>query len=93
MTVQVSDQNNHTAQKEFIWLIYDALSIQTQFLPDAPKDIVYNVTLAGKGGLPDYTWTLKNGLLPDGLQLDAQTGRIYGTPDAVLLPFPSKSAI
>jgi hypothetical protein len=80
ITVQVNDQNNQTAQKEFIWHIYDALSIQTQFLPDAAKDIVYNVTLYGKGGLPDYTWTLKNGQLPDGLQLDLQAGRIYGTP-------------
>ncbi|ETR67669.1 MAG: hypothetical protein OMM_05019 [Candidatus Magnetoglobus multicellularis str. Araruama] len=80
MTVQVSDQNSQTAQKEFLWHIYDALSIQTQLLPDAAKDIVYNVTLYGKGGLPDYAWKLKNGQLPDGLQLDSQTGRIYGTP-------------
>lgn len=80
MTVQVSDQNNQTAQKEFLWHIYDALSIQTQLLPDAAKDIVYNVTLYGKGGLPDYTWKVKNGQLPDGLQLDPKIGRIYGTP-------------
>jgi len=80
MTLQVTDQNSQTAQKEFLWHIYDALSIQTEFLPDAAKDIVYNVTLYGKGGLPDYSWKLKNGQLPDGLQLDSQAGRIYGTP-------------
>jgi len=80
MTVQVSDQQNNSTQKEFLWHIYDALSIQTQGLPDAAKGIVYNVTLSGTGGVPDYNWTVKNGQMPDGLQLDAKTGRMYGTP-------------
>ncbi|KPA15085.1 hypothetical protein MHK_004706 [Candidatus Magnetomorum sp. HK-1] len=80
MTVAVQDNKGEIAQKEFLWHIYDNLSIQTNALPDAAKDIVYNVTLSGSGGLPDYTWHLKNGHLPDNLQLDSKTGRIYGTP-------------
>jgi hypothetical protein len=80
MTVEVRDQRDQTAQKEFFWHIYDTLSIQTKAIPDAAKDIVYNVTLKASGGLPDYTWGLISGQLPDGLQLDNKTGRIYGSP-------------
>jgi Putative Ig domain len=38
--------------------------------------------LFADGGVPDYTWTLRSGQLPPGLQLTASPGRITGTPTA-----------
>jgi Putative Ig domain len=36
--------------------------------------------LFADGGVPGYTWTLRSGQLPPGLQLTASPGRITGTP-------------
>jgi hypothetical protein len=36
--------------------------------------------LFADGGVPDYTWSLRAGTLPPGLQLTASPGRITGTP-------------
>ena len=36
--------------------------------------------LFADGGVPGYTWTLRSGQLPPGLQLSASPGRITGTP-------------
>ena len=36
--------------------------------------------LVADGGVPGYTWTLRSGQLPPGLQLTASPGRITGTP-------------
>jgi len=36
--------------------------------------------LFADGGVPGYTWTLRSGMLPPGLQLTASPGRITGTP-------------
>ncbi len=36
--------------------------------------------LFADGGVPDYTWTLRSGQIPPGLQLTASPGRITGTP-------------
>ena len=33
-----------------------------------------------KNGTPPYTYTISSGLLPDGLFLDKNTGRLFGTP-------------
>jgi hypothetical protein len=38
--------------------------------------------LFADGGVPGYTWTLRAGALPPGLQLTASPGRITGTPTA-----------
>jgi len=36
--------------------------------------------LFADGGVPGYTWTLRSGQIPPGLQLTASPGRITGTP-------------
>jgi hypothetical protein len=36
--------------------------------------------LFADGRVPDYTWTLRSGQIPPGLQLTASPGRITGTP-------------
>jgi fibronectin type 3 domain-containing protein len=43
----------------------------------------YSLTLAATGGTTPYTWSLTSGTLPGGLNLNASTGLISGTPTAV----------
>jgi uncharacterized repeat protein (TIGR01451 family) len=81
-TIQVTDNNTGTAQKEFFWHISDVLTIVTGAVPDAGKGVPYYVTLEARGGLPLYSWRKSNGDLPAGLSINPSTGTIYGTPTA-----------
>ena len=42
----------------------------------------FSQTLTATGGTPPYTWSIPFGTLPSGLQLNAATGVISGTPSA-----------
>ena len=59
------------------------LSIITTSLSNGVIGVPYSASLQASGGTPPYSWTLINGttLLP-GLQLNASTGTITGTPTA-----------
>ena len=57
------------------------LSIATTTLPNGKVGTPYPATtLQGSGGIPCYTWSVST--LPAGLQLNASTGTITGTPTA-----------
>jgi hypothetical protein len=58
-----------------------ALSIGTTTLPNGKVNVGYNATLQGSGGIPCYTWSVTPAL-PTGIQLNASTGAITGTPIA-----------
>jgi len=53
-------------------------------LPDATRDECYSFTFEAKWGSPEptaeYTWSIIEGNLPRGLQLDQPSGKIYGIP-------------
>jgi len=56
------------------------LQIVTESLPLARLDIPYDVALVAAGGpTPDYRWQIVAGSVP-GLELDASTGILTGTP-------------
>ena len=78
-TVQVTDATGNTNQKELFWHISDNLTITTPVVPDAAKDKNYNFALETKGGIPPYTWRVKSGTLPSGLNFN-NNGTISGTP-------------
>ncbi|MCI0485694.1 MAG: putative Ig domain-containing protein [Blastocatellia bacterium] len=42
--------------------------------------LAYMHDLESSGGQGPFTWTIESGALPDGLQLEASTGKITGTP-------------
>jgi len=81
MAFQVTDSTDQTNQKEFIWHIYDTLTIQTGFVPDAAVGVDYLFSLQVDGGLPPYQWREKGTVLPAGLTLNPETGTIYGKPE------------
>jgi len=58
------------------------LAVTTSSLPGATVGTAYSQTLAASGGVPPYAWSVSNGILPDGLTLNASTGTISGTPTA-----------
>ncbi len=57
-----------------------SFSIATSLLPEGNVYSFYSQALEAIGGLPPYLWSLSSGSLPDGLQLNASTGEISGTP-------------
>ena len=56
-----------------------ALTITTTSLPNGALTSAYSATLAASGGTQPYTWS-QSGSLPPGLQLNATSGAISGTP-------------
>jgi bacillopeptidase F len=56
------------------------LGIDTWGLADAPTGVAYRQRVHAHGGLEPYSWSLLNGSLPDGLQLDAASGTLAGVP-------------
>ncbi|MDA3897281.1 MAG: putative Ig domain-containing protein [Desulfobacteraceae bacterium] len=79
VTIEVTDANSVSAQKDFFWHVSDILSITTGAIPDAAKGEFYNVTLEAAGGIKPYTWRKISGTLPDGLSFSS-AGTISGTP-------------
>lgn len=48
--------------------------------PSAQINVPYTSALTASGGVPAYTYFISSGALPNGLQLNADTGAITGTP-------------
>ncbi len=58
----------------------ESLSISTRVLPPSTTSTSYSATLTSSGGTPPYTWSISSGALPQGMQLNASTGLISGSP-------------
>lgn len=56
------------------------LVVTTNSLPAGDVGLAYSATLAISGGTPPATWSITVGALPAGLNLNAATGQISGTP-------------
>jgi hypothetical protein len=58
------------------------LTIQTSSLPAGVVGTAYDVRFAATGGQQPYAWSIRDGNLPPGLELDAKSGALMGVPVA-----------
>jgi hypothetical protein len=55
-------------------------NITTTSLPAGAFDVDYNQTVSVTGGIRPFVWGVTSGALPEGLDLNASNGNIFGTP-------------
>ena len=80
-TVRVADTLNQADTQALSIVVSAALAITTTSLPAATVGQPYTATLQRSGGVAPFTWSVTPAL-PGGLNLDASTGEITGTPAA-----------
>jgi len=73
-----------SADKQFYLHVSDTLQAVTKTVPAGAVGVQYNAMLSAAGGLKNYSWIVKTGTLPAGLELDGNSGTISGTPSAKL---------
>jgi hypothetical protein len=79
-TLRVADAAKATTDAMLgIYVIPDLLSISTKSLPPGKQGTPYDHVLLALGGVPPLSWSLANGSLPMGVEIQA-AGRISGTP-------------
>lgn len=85
--LQVIDNQKATvARRNMFILVADSdsglnnLAILTDDLPTATVDRRYSRSLEVSGGTAPFSWSISGGALPDGLDLNNNTGEISGTP-------------
>jgi hypothetical protein len=59
-----------------------SFSVNLERLPNGVVDEPYGVQLSARGGATPLFWQVSQGSLPPGLQLDAESGLLFGTPGA-----------
>ncbi|RKY11274.1 MAG: hypothetical protein DRP82_07660, partial [Planctomycetota bacterium] len=79
VTIEVTDANNNTAQRNMTLVIYPELRITTTSLPDGYEGQVgYFARLTATGGTGTYTWSITSGTLPANLSWNAASATISG---------------
>jgi hypothetical protein len=79
--ITVTDSVAGLAQRAFNLPTVDSLAISTTSqLPAASLGIQYSSMVSFSGGIAPYSFAISSGLVPPGLQLNASTGNIAGTP-------------
>jgi hypothetical protein len=90
--VTVTSQTNPVQKASLEITVSASPQILSQTLPSGSVGVPYSQTIALNGGTPPFQWSVYNGPIgtgfrvggsvPDGLTLNAGTGRISGTPTA-----------
>ena len=78
-TVECTDTNANQTQKEFIWHISDSLLINSSenIVVITHQNFMHMIN--ANGGLRPFQWSIINGTLPEGLELNSINGVISGT--------------
>jgi subtilisin family serine protease len=80
--VQATNAALATATKP-LSLQIDYMTVTTPSLKAGAQGTAYSQTVTAAGGAPPYAWTVIEGILPNGLNLDGSTGVISGTPTSL----------
>ena len=76
--ITATDSMGKTATVTYEITIHPVIAVTTTDLLDGVRTEAYSATLAGLGGIAPYQWAISG--LPSGLELNAATGEITGTP-------------
>src|SRR5205085_1349699 len=79
-TLHVVDAATQSANQALSIAIAAALVITTNALPGSTAGVAYSQTATASGGTAPLSWSVTVGALPAGLNLNAGTGAITGTP-------------
>lgn len=79
ISVRVVDSLGSAAQYNFTLKYVNALAYSDSY-PDGNLSVAYDHTPTVVGGHLPLTFSITSGAVPDGLTLDATTGRLFGTP-------------
>ena len=82
-TVSVNDSSDPTQSAEadlIITVSPSEIMITTGNLPKGNVGVYYQENISVCGGIPPYTWTLSDGILPPGLSMGGTDGKIHGFP-------------
>ena len=77
-TVKVSDKNGADDTKQFTMTVTETTLTDT-IAETLTRRASYTKTLTATGGKSPYSWRVSSGALPDGLTLNASTGKISGS--------------
>lgn len=77
-TIKVSSSTGETTQE--MQINVSDLTISTDSLTEGIMHVGYKQVLQASGGKPPYTWSIVSGSVPGGLELDAVSGAITGSP-------------
>jgi hypothetical protein len=89
-TITVTDSAGDSVSQKFPLNIRPRLAISTRGLPQGIEGKPYEAKLNAQGGGTSHTWTASG--VPDGLRVDAGTGKITGIPAAAGTPFTIRVA-
>jgi hypothetical protein len=76
--IQLTDSIGDQLQRAYTLFVAAPLSVLTTSLPNGTSGVAYSRTLTAGGGQAPYSWSASG--LPPGLQIDATSGKITGTP-------------
>jgi hypothetical protein len=87
VSIEVKDSGHQSHSQMLTISIANAtttpLSVTSGSAPSGTVGNAYTFTLTATGGTAPYNWATASGTLPAGLQLNATSGTISGTPTAV----------
>ncbi len=79
--VRATDASNRTAQQvASITVLPPVLTITDTYMQLATVNQPFDHLLTTNGGTPPYGFTVSSGAIPPGLQVNASTGEVSGTP-------------
>ena len=83
-SVKVTDTTapNQTATQPLSITINPALVITSTSAPNGVVGLAYSLALTAQNGTGPYAWSISSGSLPAGLNLNASSGLISGTPNS-----------
>ncbi|WP_449396272.1 putative Ig domain-containing protein [Devosia riboflavina] len=82
-SLTVTDANGFTATRSYSLSVTPPTIALTPDFPPGGAFVPYSGGVTVSGGSEPYTFTITDGVLPDGLALDPQSGAIAGTPRVV----------